>query len=108
MYNYKKTILILAAVPVLSIKANAADWRLIPSIALSEIYTDNVDLDDNIQQSDFITQISPQISLTGSGPRLNVSLIYAPNYFYYPGDDDDNHDFYKRESTLEWPAGLAH
>ncbi len=100
MYNNKNYIqLLLSAVAlpgaVLSgsvINADAASWRIQPAIVVSETYTDNVDLDASFQQSDFVTQVSPQFIITGDGPRLNTSINYAANYFYYPGDDNDKHD----------------
>ncbi|MBL4894761.1 MAG: TIGR03016 family PEP-CTERM system-associated outer membrane protein, partial [Emcibacter sp.] len=72
--------------------ANAANWRVQPSIAVTETYTDNVDLDSNVSQGDFVTQIMPQIAVNGRGGRTNMTFLYAPNYFFYPGDDDDKHD----------------
>ena len=94
MINYKKTLLLLSTVALsgIIVNANAASWRVEPSIAVSEIYTDNVDLDASASQSDFVTQVSPQIAITGEGSRLNTSILYAPNYFFYPGDDDDKHE----------------
>ena len=95
MHNYKKTIVLLlstVAAPGFIMGANAANWRLEPSIAVTETYTDNVDLDSNVSQSDFVTQITPQIAIIGRGGRMNMSFVYAPNYFFYPGDDEDKHD----------------
>ncbi len=95
MYNNKKLIQLLLSTALLSggvINANAASWRIEPAIVVSETYTDNVDLDASSQQSDFVTQVSPQFLITGDGARLNTSINYAANYFYYPGDDNDKHD----------------
>jgi len=94
MSNNKKTILLLstAVLSGFSLNANAANWRLVPSITATETYTDNVDLDANSQESGFVTQVAPQIALTGDGARLTTSLDYAANYFYYPGNDTDEHD----------------
>ncbi|NOZ66422.1 MAG: TIGR03016 family PEP-CTERM system-associated outer membrane protein [Alphaproteobacteria bacterium] len=70
----------------------AADWKITPSIQVTETYTDNVDLDSSISQSDFVTQVSPGLLITGNGPRLSAVINYAPNYFFYPGDANDKHD----------------
>lgn len=95
MNYYKISMLLLlstVAVSEFTLTAHAASWRITPSIEVSEIYTDNVDLDASVSQSDFVTQVSPQIAITGEGSRLNTSILYAPNYFFYPGDDDDQHE----------------
>lgn len=105
MNNYNKSVLLLlsmASVPGLMLNAAGASWRLEPSLALTETYTDNVDLDASSRQSDFVTQVTPGILITGKGARLETSLSYAPNYFYYPGDNNDKHDFrHNLEASLE-------
>lgn len=95
MYNYKNTMLLLVSTVSASgliVNSSAADWRVMPSITVTETYTDNVDLDAAVSQSDIVTQVSPQIAITGVGARLNAALFYAPNYFFYPGSDDDKHE----------------
>ncbi len=94
MYNNKKTMLLLstAVLSAFALNANAADWRLTPSITVTETYTDNVDLDASSQENGFVTQIAPNFSLTGNGARLNASVNYTANYFYYPGNSTDEHD----------------
>ncbi|VAV86898.1 hypothetical protein MNBD_ALPHA02-270 [hydrothermal vent metagenome] len=95
VHNNKKSILLLLSMAVVSgyiSNVDAADWKITPSIAVTEIYTDNVNLDSSISQSDFVTQVSPVILITGNGPRLNATINYAPNYFFYPGNANDKHD----------------
>ncbi len=94
MYNNKKTKLMLSTAVLFgfALNADAANWRLSPSITVTETYTDNIDLDVNSQESGFVTQIAPQFVLTGNGARLNTSINYTANYFYYPGDNTDEHD----------------
>lgn len=101
MYNYRKPMLLLP-VMVLSgipLTANSASWKIEPSIEVKETYTDNVDLDANSQQSDFVTQVTPGLLVVGSGSRLDMSLKYAPMYLYYPGDDKDKHDLRQNLQT---------
>lgn len=93
MIKYKKSMLLLmsaTAATGFSFNAHAANWRVIPTIELTEIYTDNVNLDSSFSQSDFVTNISPRIDITGNGNRLATSLNYSPNYFFYPGSDDQH------------------
>jgi len=79
--------------------AYAGDIRIIPSLAVREIYTDNVDLDTVDSQSDFVTQVTPTINIIANGNRLNANINYAPNYFYYPGNDDDKDEIRHRLSA---------
>jgi uncharacterized protein (PEP-CTERM system associated) len=67
--------------------ASAAEWRVTPSLAVRETYTDNVRLTSSEKaRSDFITDISPGISVTGTSPRLKLRASYAPHYIKYLND----------------------
>lgn len=62
----------------LSPSSHAADWKITPSLDLRETYTDNVRLaSPGNEKSDFITQVSPGVSVTGTGSRLKVNMSYA-------------------------------
>lgn len=62
----------------LSPTSHAADWKITPSLDLRETYTDNVRLASaGNEKSDFITQVSPGVSVTGTGSRLKVNMRYA-------------------------------
>jgi uncharacterized protein (PEP-CTERM system associated) len=51
---------------------------------LTETYTDNVFLSpDGFQQSDWVTQVIPGISLRGIGPRLRLDAFYEPEIVYH-------------------------
>ncbi|WP_372739346.1 TIGR03016 family PEP-CTERM system-associated outer membrane protein [Neptunomonas sp.] len=52
----------------------SADWQVTKSLTVSEVYTDNVDLTHDNKKSEFITTVTPGISVQGSGARANVSL----------------------------------
>ena len=68
------TALTLSLSPI----SHAADWKITPSLDLRETYTDNVRLASaGNEKSDFITQVSPGVSVTGTGSRLKVNMRYA-------------------------------
>lgn len=76
--------------------AQAAEWRLTPSVAVSETFTDNDDLAPNGQkEAALITQVTPAIELRGTGPRLTLALDAAADLRYQtlndpgPGADVD-------------------
>ncbi|WP_417319006.1 TIGR03016 family PEP-CTERM system-associated outer membrane protein [Emcibacter sp.] len=81
----------------------AADWDVVPSLTVTETYTDNVDLDSAEAQGDFITQVAPSIAVRADGARLDVDFRYTPNYFYYPdaeGDQDEvRHNLFLHTNT---------
>ncbi|CAG1001105.1 hypothetical protein MTYP_02888 [Methylophilaceae bacterium] len=68
------TALTLSLSPI----SHAADWKITPSLDLRETYTDNVRLASaGNNKSDFITQVSPGVSVAGIGSRLKVNMRYA-------------------------------
>jgi uncharacterized protein (PEP-CTERM system associated) len=71
--------------------AHAADWQITPRVELRETYTDNVRLAPRGQEeSDFVTEIEPGVSITGVGSRLQMQLDYAFKYRAYAKNSDAN------------------
>lgn len=90
--NLIRVLLLTAALPVLlAFPAWAAQWDIVPALSVSETYTDNVSLaPDALAQSDWITQLTPAISIVAEGPRLRFRAGYAPQLTYYArGQKDD-------------------
>lgn len=59
-------------------------WLLTPSLALSETYTDNVDLaPPGHARSDLVTTIAPTLNLLGQTARANVALTYDPQLLLF-------------------------
>lgn len=87
----------LAAMSVLTTShAGAADWKFTPSVGLSEIYTDNVRLRPiGSERSEFISQVTPGLSVTRNGPRLKVKANYEMQNFAYgrQGSFHNDHQF---------------
>jgi uncharacterized protein (PEP-CTERM system associated) len=61
---------------------NAGDWDITPRISLAEIYTDNIDLEPDNETSAWITEISPGISVHGSGGRFEANIDYQMENFF--------------------------
>lgn len=69
---------VTAVALLLSPCSHAADWKITPSLDLSETYTDNVRLSSSgAEKGDFVTQVSPGISVAGTGSRLKVKANYT-------------------------------
>lgn len=76
--------------------ATAAEWKITPRVGLTEIYTDNVRLTPaGTERSEFITQVSPGLTIVGDGPRLQVRANYEMQNFAYgrQGSFSSNHQF---------------
>lgn len=56
--------------------ANAGSWDIRPRISVAETFTDNVNLDDDNQEYDLITEITPGISARREGGRLRADIDY--------------------------------
>jgi uncharacterized protein (PEP-CTERM system associated) len=68
---------VAAAALFLSFSSEATDWKIDSRLDLQETYTDNVNLAPRqSQKNDFITQISPGISIRENGPRFKINADY--------------------------------
>lgn len=56
---------------------SAGEWRVKSGLNVGEVYTDNVELDDNDKESKFISVVRPTFNLIGKGNRANVSFLSA-------------------------------
>ena len=60
---------------------SAGVWDIVPRISVAEIFTDNIDLEADNEQSALITEITPGISITGEGGRFKGALDYQMQNF---------------------------
>lgn len=84
---------VLSCMPIFATSVLAADWTIIPAITVAEIYTDDVDLDSNFAQSDFVTQTTVGGIINATGTRLNLNVNYGLTHIYYPGLEGDKDEF---------------
>lgn len=79
------------AMLLLSFHSYAGDWKITPSLNLQETYTDNVRLaTSGNEKSDFITQINPGISVSGTGSHLKLNGSYTMQNIFYASDSGSN------------------
>ncbi len=82
---------ILLMVCLTSTVAWGGDWKITPGVALSERYSDNVNLDAaGLEQADWITEITPRIAVARNGARLKVNADYGLQGLLYAKDSDRN------------------
>jgi uncharacterized protein (PEP-CTERM system associated) len=75
---------------LLPLHANAVVWKVTPSLNLKETYSDNVGLSNAGGDSDFITQISPSLSVTGTGAHLRLYGSYTMQNMFYANNGSRN------------------
>ncbi|MGN6701621.1 MAG: TIGR03016 family PEP-CTERM system-associated outer membrane protein [Burkholderiaceae bacterium] len=74
--------------------SRAAEWRVAPTVKVEEIYTDNVALAPGGQEkSDFITGITPGVSVVGKGRNLQFQADYAYQRLHYAREDRSDAGF---------------
>jgi uncharacterized protein (PEP-CTERM system associated) len=84
----RRFLVLVLLVPAL---AWAGDWKITPRITLSEVYSDNPDLVSSSQaKSDWITEITPGISIQREGGRMKVQADYRMTGLVYASDSSRN------------------
>jgi len=82
--------------------AAAIDWRVEPLLTLRETYTDNVRLArQGLEESDFVTDISPGLSIIGKGPNLKLKARYTYQYLNYANDNKGDSSFHKLDGSTQ-------
>lgn len=75
----------------IAVNASAGDWRITPSISVSERYTDNIALSaGTLSESAFVTDVSPRITVQRQGARARVEADYTLHGLLYSHDGDAN------------------
>ena len=63
----------------------AFEWRLRPNLSMSEIFSDNLNLNNKDQKGGFVTEVVPGLSLYGQSPWSNFNLNYRLQGLYNAG-----------------------
>lgn len=87
---------VIAALAFMSAGAQAAEWKVTPKLDLGETYTDNVTLaSSGSAKSDWITQVTPGVSIEGTGSRLRLRADYALQNLIYANESSRNNFFHQ-------------
>jgi len=68
--------------------ANAFEWRIHPTLSMSEVFSDNLALSDTAKKSGFVSEVAPGISMIGQSPWSNFNLNYRLQGLYNAGGND--------------------
>jgi hypothetical protein len=94
------TLVLLAAIAIGAVSimfpatVEGSEFRVQPSLVLSEEYNDNVLLTTEDAIDDYITGVAPALSLLYLAPKWDWDVDYIYNYRFYANetiDDDKNH-----------------
>ena len=87
----------LALMPLI---ASAAEWDFKPRIELGQSWTDNIALaEDGLEQSDWITELSPGITVSLEGPRVSGELDYELQILRLDENSDRDDAFNRLNAT---------
>jgi len=65
-------------------------FEITPSISASETYDDNIYLTPNHETSDYITTVTPRLSLALVKQYTRLEVAYAPSFVWYQDENDNN------------------
>jgi len=92
---------LLLTILVISNPLMAGEWQVSPSIAVSELYTDNVNLvTPGLAETELVTEVSPGLSVAGAGKRVQADLHYRLQTLSYLKDSKRNNLFHQFQSNL--------
>jgi len=95
------TILIAGAIVFLSTReAWAGEFKFGFSTSLAEKYDDNIYLDEHDEEDDFITSLTPAVSVSYLTEATNLSLSYHPEFEFYAENSDENDTNHSGEFNL--------
>ncbi len=81
--NCRWQALLIAMLPV-AFPSQAEDWKITPAISVGEMYSDNINLANSGQKfSDYVTTITPGISVHSTGGRVSSNISYSLQNVYY-------------------------
>lgn len=103
------TILTLVVTLALALACSAtarAEMRktLTPRISIQEEYDDNIDLEPENEVSDWITLVSPGISLDLESPETTLNFDYEAGFAFYR--DDSSRDTTRHRGRVSWDQEL--
>ncbi len=105
-----KLLAVIAAIFLLQITtAYGGDWSVEPRITIGETYTDNVTLSaSETKQEEYITEISPGISLTGKGRRMELVLNYQLQKLLYAEENSRNNTNHQLQANANGELAKDH
>ncbi len=87
----KKCVVAVLILLLFAVKTYAAsEYKIEPSLSLSEEYNDNLFLTRSERISDFISYVSPAIDLSAKSINTDLRLSYSPTFSFYGSHNELN------------------
>ncbi|WP_018412970.1 TIGR03016 family PEP-CTERM system-associated outer membrane protein [Methyloversatilis thermotolerans] len=78
------------ALGVVTLPAHAENWRVTTGMSTRAIVSDNINFSATAPSSDTLIELSPNVRLSRTSPRLTLDASYLPRYLYYADDTYDD------------------
>lgn len=93
---------VAAAAILASPVAAGADWKVVPTLAIQGTYSDNIRLAPRgLEEGDFVTDVSPGLSIAGTGPNLTLKARYTFQHLNYANDSKGDSSFHKLDGVAQ-------
>lgn len=76
-----------------------------PSISVSETYDDNVFLSERNERSDYITAVTPSLTLNVLTDKTKLGMNYRPTFVWYSDFSENNTT--RHQGTVSWDQQLT-
>lgn len=92
MRKVELVILLIAQTVILPVGVLAGEFKLVPSLAVTEEYNDNIFFEDRDEIEDWITTISPGLTLSHRTDQLDLNISARGDSIKY-GQNDELNEF---------------
>lgn len=99
------TLVLFLNLGFLTTTGAAMRWTLTPRISIHEQYDDNVDIEPEDEHSDWITMVSPGISLGSETQHTTMTLDYEAGFSFYA--DDFSRNYARHQGRMEWDQDIS-
>lgn len=86
---------LLVGLVALTTPVLAADWKLSAGISAKETYSDNVNLSATNRVSDFVTELTPFVTASKKGARLEADFSYRMQNLFYADQSERNRTYHQ-------------
>jgi uncharacterized protein (PEP-CTERM system associated) len=88
--EFHRLIVLGASMGCVTFSVFAGDWKVVPTIAINETASDNIFLGSSQTKSGLVSDVTPGISIDGSGGRSKLHLAYQMHNLFYSVDPTAN------------------
>ncbi len=96
------TILLVACIFIWPVKSGATHWEFQPSVSLSEIFSDNIELQPRgMEQDEQITEVAPSLDAAYNSRKVQANINYRLQSLFYSEEDGRDEVFHQLDTLLQ-------